>query len=294
MSRPLLLLALLLPGAALADPAELPARVADLSGARAQGMGDAFRAIGSGNEAIFLNPAAIESQPRYQLDASGLLDLGRPQGSFGASILDSTEGPVGGGVAFTRFYSGPAGSRTVANVFHLALAVPLGPNVALGASGKWLHLEDLGRANAVTPDLGLLVHLELLSVALVAYNLVDIHSLQTPRQFAAAVVVGPDASWKAALDVVADTASHPDPSFAFHLGGEYSPLSYLAVRAGYVEDRIRGDRLLTAGMGVFFPPGIGLDLAYRHQLGGELPARVLALNIKLQPFTPEPPDQFAE
>jgi hypothetical protein len=87
---------------------------------------------------------------------------------------------------------------------------------------------------------------------------------------------------------VGDTASRDAFSFAVHAGGEYLVLPFLALRAGYIEDRIRMDRSLSGGLGLFFfPPGVGLDVSYRHQLGGELPERMVALTLKIQPFAPE-------
>ena len=269
---------------AAADTGELPPRLADLAGARSEAMGGAFRAVGTSNDTLMLNPAGLGAASRYEVNGLGSYDLGRAGGTYGANIADSMDGPFAGGLSYTRFYQGPPGPWTVANDFRLALALPIGPNLTIGLTGKWIYMSSLRRHDAVTPDAGAMLRLDLVTVALVAYNLVDVSSKELPRQFAAAVAVGPDSTWKVAFDVVADTASRPEPSFAFQAGGEFLPLNYLAVRAGYDEDRIRLARFLAGGVGVQFPVGVGADLTYRHQLNGAVPSRELLLTVKVLPF----------
>ena len=96
-------------------------------------MGGAFRAVGTSNDTLYLNPAGLGAAGRYEVDGFGAYDLGRPGGTYGASIADSMDPPFFGGLAFTRFYQGPPGAWTVANDFRLALALPVGPFFTIGA-----------------------------------------------------------------------------------------------------------------------------------------------------------------
>jgi hypothetical protein len=270
-----------------ADPQELQPNVSDLSGARSMGMGDAFRAVGTSNEAIYLNPASLEAQPRYEYELFGHYDQGRPDIDFGGSIADSSAGPIALGLSYIRWIEGDPDQRVTASIYHVALAADLGPNISLGVTGKWLHYSDNKVHNVVTPDLGLLLKFDLVNVAAVAYNIVDVHSPQAPRQVALGASIGSETSFKGTIDVVGDFDSRPDFSLAFHGGLEYLVVSVLTLRVGYTEDRIRMDRFVSGGISLFIPPGIGLDLAYRQQIGGVETSRMIALTLKLQPHFEE-------
>ena len=279
--RPLALLLAALAAASAEADTELRPRISDLSGPRAISEGDAFRAIGTSNDTILLNPAGLVSTQRYELALQGQLDLGSPGGVWGASIADSTE-PVAAGLAFERFYSGPTHGREVASLGHLALAIPIADIVGIGFTANYIHDDAFRRHDAATPDAGLLVKLPLVNLAFVAKNMVNVYSQQLPRQFAGAISVGNDSIARGAFDLVVDTMTHPQPTLAYHVGAEVEPLPFLALRAGYVEDRIKPAHLLSGGLGMFFPPGWGFDLAYRHELGGVHPERLIALSVKGQ------------
>ncbi len=100
----------------------------DLSGTRALGMGNAYRAMGSGNEALFLNPAALAGYSRYELDVFGLFETPYDHHAVQVSLVDSNaaadpEVPLVGGVAYTNFAAGTESDRRGGSVVTLGLAL---------------------------------------------------------------------------------------------------------------------------------------------------------------------------
>src|SRR3954469_20044087 len=90
---------------ALAGAAELrvpTAGAASITGTRPQGMGDAFRAIASTNEAIFFNLAGMAQARKYERDASYPRDPGTHLTRFQASVVDAQTSRFATGVAYTR------------------------------------------------------------------------------------------------------------------------------------------------------------------------------------------------
>ncbi len=68
--------------------------------------------------------------------------------------------------------------------------------------------------------------------------------------------------------------------WAFGGGGEYLMFGALPLRGGYSWDGLTGNQFVSGGFGFLTDRG-ALDLAYRHQLGGE-GGRVVALSFRMQ------------
>lgn len=279
---PLLAVLLAVPHPAHADAAPLAPTVSDLAAPKSLALGGAFRANGSSNDALYFNPAAMALAPRYGFSAFGAPDLHHGLDAYGLSLLDSSAGPVAAGLAATRLLLGQPGARTVGNLFQLSLAMPLAEGLVVGATGKLLHLTEGGvTRNRSTVDLGAVVAIDRFTVAGVVHNLVDAQTAQLPRQVALAVGAALGAGVHAGIDVVFDTVSQSGLATAYHGGIEYELLPIVALRAGYIEDRIRGQRAVSGGLGLLLPPGFGVDLAYLNELVGERPARRLAVGLDL-------------
>ena len=272
---------LLLCASAHAEDKPLEPLAGDVQGPRTIAMGGASRASGMSNDAIYLNPAAIADVKRYTLTLQGEHDFNTNYDTFGASVADSTATPIAGGVAYNRVLIGPDGDRRVGNLFTLALAMPLSEAIVIGASGKFLHISEFGNVhNVATPDVGLLIKAAPVNLGFVAYNLIDVKSRELPRQygFGANVTLG---TFKLEGDLVIDTATNPQVSLSYHGGAEWEVIPLLALRAGYVEDRILGQRAISGGLAIFIPPGFGIDVAYKHELLGDNPERLAAVSVNL-------------
>lgn len=278
----LLALSLAVPRTAWAQSEPLPPGATDLAPPKALALGSAFRSDSSSNDALYFNPAAAAITPRYGLAAFGVHDLNRGLDAYGLSILDSSAGPVAAGLAATRLLIGPPGARSVGNLFQLSLATPLSEGLVVGATGKLFRLTEDGQThNRWTADVGAVLTLDRFTVGAAALNVINAKTAQLPTQFALSLMAHLGAGVRAGADVVFDTVTRAEVQTAYHAGIEYEVLPLLALRAGYVEDRIRSQRAVSGGLGLFIPPGFGLDLAYRNELLGERPARSLALGLSL-------------
>lgn len=276
-----LLVLLALP--ALARAAEpLPPPPTDLTGPRGLAMGGALRASGTSNDAVFLNPAAILGEQRYNLSVQGLLDFNGGQKGYGLALSDSTTGPVAAGLAVDRLWLGHGDQRTVVNMFNLSLATSISQYILIGVGGKMLHYADGdGKHNRLTPDAGILLKIDPVAVGFTAYNLISIASPLAPRQYAGSLAVSVIQTLHLEADVVLDTSTRPDTSMKYEFGAEWQAISLLALRAGYVEDRILGQRAVSGGVGVNIPGGIVFDAAYRHEFLGEQPGRIVMAGVSL-------------
>jgi hypothetical protein len=277
----------LLPQFAHADEPQQPL-AGDIESARSLAMGGATRASGLANDTIYLNPAAISQIQRYTLSLQGEHDFNTQYDTFGASVLDSTTGPLAAGFGYNRVLIGPSatdglpGDRRVGNLFTLAVAVPLSDAIVLGASGKFLHIAEFGDThNVATPDVGVLIKAAPVNLGFVAYNLIDVHSRELPRQYGFGANVSLGTEFKLEGDLVLDTATNPTVSLAYRGGVEWEVLPVLALRGGYVEDRILGQRAISGGLGIYIPPGFGIDVAYKHELLGTRPERLFAISVNL-------------
>ncbi len=273
-----LLIALCVSTAALAQPAE---DLRDVTSARAYGMGGAYRALGLGTEAVLGNPAAMALFPSYRVEATGAWDVGQKEGLLGVSVLDSTSSRLAMGIDYHWVSLGRGGARTSAHLSSLGVGLPLSQTVMLGAVARYLRLSGESRfANSVTADAGLLLRLSNNFMAGVsAHNLIDTDNPELTRYFTAHVGVLTQ-QLTVAGDVRADFVTEDKRTFTYSAGLEYLVGQMLPLRAGYTYDGFRRTSQLSTGLGFVSEGGGGLDLAYRHDLGGEK-GRLLALTLKL-------------
>ncbi|WP_164007424.1 hypothetical protein [Pyxidicoccus trucidator] len=273
-----LLIALCVSTASLAQPAE---DLRNLMSARAYGMGGAYRALGLGTEAVLGNPAAMALFPAYRVEGTGAWDVETKEGLLGISVLDAASSRLAMGIDYHWVSLGRGGARTSAHFSSLGVGLPLNQAVMLGVVARYLRLSGDSRyANSVTGDAGLLLRLSPSFMAGVsAHNLIDTDNAELTRYFTAHVGVLTQ-QLTVAADVRADFVTENTNTFTYSAGLEYLFGQVLPVRGGYTYDGFRKISQLSTGIGFVSEGGGGLDLAYRHDLGGEK-GRLLALTIKL-------------
>ncbi|MFZ5470255.1 MAG: hypothetical protein ACOZIN_12540 [Myxococcota bacterium] len=274
--------ALVLGALAAASPtsafAQSPPDLRDLMHARNFGMGGAYRAHGLGAEAAFGNPAAVGLYRRYQLDLSGAWDATHKFGFGTLAIVDSATSNLAAGIAYHFASVGRGSEHTNVHLNTAAFALPFGQALHLGVSARHLLMNGATEANAVTMDAGALVRLGGFAVSFSGHNLVDVHNPLLSRFYNLGVAyLG--GLFTAALDVRADFGG-PSPLLSYAGGVEYIIGAGLPLRAGYTTEPAQGQQWLSAGVGIITEGG-GLDVAYRHELGG-LTGRLIALTLKMQ------------
>lgn len=266
MPKKLAFLALIAVAAAASGAEVQTYTPSDLAGVRSIAMGDAFRAVGTSNDAIVDNPAALGLAPRYELDGMFGFAFGAPATFWNASVVDSNSSPLAMGVSYTHLASGTGDARFSGSDTRLALAVPLADFVFLGVSGNWLDFGMAQQINAITGDAALIVKpIDILTISGIGYNLIGVeNNFLAPRKVALAAAVGTDATFHVAGDAVANLST-TSPIFDWHLGGEYFLAGLVALRAGWMYDGLINGHFLSAGAGIVVQ-GFAFDVAYRQQL----------------------------
>lgn len=274
-----LLFVLCVSTAALAQPAE---DLRDVMSARAYGMGGAYRALGLGSEAVLGNPAAMALFPSYRIEGTGAWDARQKEGLLGITVIDAATSRLAMGIDYHWVSLGRGGGRSSAHLSSLGVGLPLSQTLMIGATARYLRLSGQSRfVSSITADAGLLLRLSPSLVAGVsAHNLIDTNNEELTRYYSAhmGVLLG---LLTVAGDVRADFTTNDRNTFTYNGGVEYIVGQVLPVRAGYSYDGFLRTSQLSTGVGFMTESGGGLDLGYRHDLGGPK-GRMLALTLRVQ------------
>jgi hypothetical protein len=252
----------------------------DILSARGHGMGGAWRAFGAGAESGTGNPAALGAFRSYRVEITGAWDwVG--QDAFGmVAVADSVTSPLAAGVSYQLVTLGKDLERSTAHVNTLAMALPLADSFLIGVSTRYLLLRGARQANAITGDAGLLFRPSpVFALGVSSHNLIGTGNPELTRYHSAhvAVLAG---MLNLAADVRADFETNNRTTLTYSGGLELVLGQSFPVRAGYTWDGFTRSSQVGVGLGLLTPGG-GLDLAYRHDFGGE-DGRLVALTFKLQ------------
>jgi hypothetical protein len=280
-------------------------RAQDFVGTRALSMGEAYRAVATGNDAIYMNPAGLVLVPRYSPEVHYLFNLVDEAQEFDGSIVDSKTSAFAAGLAYT-FQGREFTRRTVLeHAATLAVAYAIFPRVfQVGLGLKYVNVTDAivgNYLNALTADLGLLATLPGgVNLAAVGYNLIPFGSSHVPvsAAFAASWDLGPlsalafggvpavgmipNAAGTAvpgdmstlrgplsgltiASDVYIDFFTLRGPMTRASAGVEYLLLDFVPLRAGYMYEQTIDEHSVSVGAG-FIVPYFGLDVGYRESI----------------------------
>ncbi len=279
MTRPSLRTSLAFAATALlpaAAAAQVPPNAQDLSSTRALAMGDAFRAVASSNEAIYFNLAGMALAPRYELDLAYGFNNGTDLDLYNGSIVDAKSTTLATGLAYSRLVA----DGLDGHVANLGFALPIGNRAAVGFGLKYLNFSSPEDTNAITGDVGLLLKpIDLLSVGLAAYNLIDVSSVEAPRRAAIGVALGSDTTFRLASDVTFDFTGD-ETGLTYHAGGEYLLVGAFPLRAGFKRLAETDRNYVSGGIG-FIAPEAGLEVAYVQNIGeGQGEDRTFSFTLK--------------
>jgi hypothetical protein len=254
----------------LAGPAFAQVQPRDFLPARAVAM-PANRAVSTGNEAIFANPAGLAAASRYtaQLDYQHATGTATGGNGIVVSVVDSVSNPTfSTGIAY-RYLSTGNGGGYQGWMTDLAVGVPVLGLFFLGTRVSYLSYTANGRdLKRFTGDVGFLVPLGPLTIGAVGTNLINVDSPEAPRGFAGGLAFGDDRTFRLAADLRYDfVAGAPEPVRSLSLGGEYFLGGAFPLRAGWEWDDLRGNRYLTGGIGAI-AGRIGADVSVRVDKDG--------------------------
>lgn len=268
--------------AALAVLVPAPAWSQHIMGPRSAGMGETHRGIGTGNDAIHLNPAAMSLFPRYVVESFWRRHAGRNETLFSLSVLDSATGPVAAGLAYTYDYAGSGGSVRSGSRMDVSTSYALAGWLLTGSTVRYIHYrtED-GSVGRLTSDVGFLFRLgEALSVGIVGHNVFNPTDRGdvAPRSYGVGAGAVPLRNFVVGFDYRIDPEAEDRPA-SYSLGAEYFFLGHFALRGGWVLDERLDDRRLSVG-GSYVEEVYGLDVSYGRSLSGG-PGYEIAVGLRL-------------
>jgi hypothetical protein len=257
----------------------------DYFGPRELALGEAGRASSAGALGITLNPAGLPLDRQLVLEGSyGYRDEDGASTAV-VSACDSTV-PLPGCFYYRYFSAEPSvGGTEIGRRVHevgMASARALSPRVLIGVTARWFDYnsqipgdED---ADGFATDAGLLLRAsEMISAAVVGYNLVSADSSQYPRGVGGGLSIRParslglsaDAVWNVARDEGAGKARYGGGAELFVTSSDAQ--SGYPIRIGGVYDAFTKAGYLTGGLG-FSSVKVGIDLSIRKQVseGDEL------------------------
>lgn len=265
-------------GPALAQAVPVSPDLRDLMHARNVGMGGAYESLGYGVEAVGGNPAALSLYKRYAIEATGSWDVPQGYGNGSIGLLDSTN-PLAMGLTY-HFATFGGFDRRWAHITTLAASYGLGDLIHLGVAARHHVLIGATNTNSITMNAGLIVHpATWLSLGISGHNLIANYNLDLTRYFVASISSLLFGQLSPSFDARFDF-NQPQVRFALSGGLEWLIAQVFPLRLGYQYDGIMGHQYLSGGLG-YFNQGSGVDVAYRHELGGQN-GRMLSLTLKLQ------------
>ncbi len=281
----------------------------DFTGGRSVGMAGAHRAIVTGNDAIYLNPAGMSLSRKYSIEAGYLYNQGRETHDGSVSIVDSVTAAVAAGVA----YSYVTGKRNIiaadgtlqkidrsGNIAHLALSGSFSKSLSIGIAAKYMDI-SYGASpvagaheavNAVTIDVG--VHYRVspnVTVALTGYGLTNTGSAEAPVAMGLGLALGPSPKFQFAFDWIIDFTSSKylediaaprerSTKHQIRAGLEWVVADFFALRAGYFHDRATRpmpDNAVAFGLGFFAPKSrFGFSASFEQRFANTDERQIIA------------------
>jgi hypothetical protein len=268
-------------------PTTLPAPVVFNYGiedtARSAAMGGAMRALGSGNTALFLNPAAVAETRVYHLEAEGQFMPESARQCYGGSIVDSVTGRLGGGVAVTGGFMDPNGLNRSYIDARLALGYPITDKFMVGIAARYVKITQNGPTSAnfkpssmdypfgvsdrvsggiadpsggrfafvnqMTFDVGLAIKpAEGLYLGILGQNLAYAGNSLLPLMVGGGLGVGTK-DFSIEVDGVADLNSWNKSTGRFSGGAEYLIANHVPIRAGVLYDTGAKNATASGGLG---------------------------------------------
>ncbi len=264
-----------------------PAAAWDFVGARPLGMGGAYRAIVTGNDAIMLNPAGMSMFKHYSFEAQYLVKPdwltqgGEEEHIFNASVVDNQIAAFATGLSYSRV---ERGDNKKGNRYDMAFSLDITPNLMFGTNVKYIsfdNAENESDIDAVTVDVGMLLRFDFgLHIGVVGYNLTNTADyLEHPISMAAAVMFAPFRSLELSFDWFINFQKPVEKNYeglprplgkketgnSYHFGVEYLVLGQFLVRAGYVIDKASAfddEQYWSAGAG-YVSKTVAIDFGYQ-------------------------------
>jgi hypothetical protein len=265
--------------------------------ARALSMGGALNALGVSTAALFLNPANMALAKVYHLESITAYSPQAKRQTYGLAVVDSVlnTSHVAGGVGGTWNEFDPSGLHRNWFDVHGGFALPLGEHLALGATVRWMKVDQdkgtgpfgaspasdgaHGLLNTVTFDAGATVSVfDGLRIAVAGHNLTNPGTALAP--ISGAVGIGYTSSvFSLEADGSLDFTTYKNARGQLMGGAELFLANAYALRAGWRYDGGTNLNSASAGLG-YIAPSWSVELAVRHDLVAEHAETLLVLSVR--------------
>jgi hypothetical protein len=265
---------------------------------RSMAFGGAQTALGTSTTALYENPANLPMARVYHFEGIAALSPEARRQSYGGGVVDSSTSRLAGGVGGTWNMLDPDGIHRQWTDLRMALAYPFGDRFSLGATGRYLRVDQktgagpLGAStvsdgtsnsplfNAFTFDLGAVVVLtEGLRFGAVGHNLTNPGNGFAPTWVSGGLGYGRDI-FSIEVDAGADFTTYKSTRSRIMAGGEVFLANKVPLRVGYRYDDGVKTHALSGGLG-YVDKGWSLELGAMHEVAGEHPATFFSLSLRL-------------
>ncbi len=289
---------LFLAGGAVAAEPPPPLTIPDLVGPRTLALQGGIGLGSAGNEALFLNPAALAARRRYVADTFYLTDRRSGPSSFtgrqdylAGAVQDSSTTKVAAGLAYARALKGVE----TGTLIRLGLAAPVSEGFFLGVQGNYYDLHagqgGVGVKSAFNLDVGAFYQLTpMVAIGGAAYNVLHAKHEQQPvmpRAYGVGITAGSETSiqvvadWRYTVDRRYDDPRAKKNTSRYSVGAEYLFSGAVPIRAGYQVDDTSLPKSKWWSLGIGYVSNrLALDVGYR-QSTTDPKARTYGLGIKV-------------
>lgn len=270
----------------------------DVQSPRALALSGAQAAFGSSSNALFYNPANMPFSRVYHAEAMASWSPEARRQSYGAAIVDSTTSRLHGGVGGQWIQVDPDGVRRRALDLRLALAFPISDKIALGATARYLRVDQpvgrgpLGRGlisdgtadaaltQGFSVDAGVTVApVGGLRLAVVGRNLTNPgHGLQ-PTNLLFGVGYGTQ-RFTIEANGLLDFTTFQGTRVRAMIGAEYFLADRVPLRAGYRYDDGLKTHAVSGGLG-YVDRRFSIELGVRRDVVADHPSTVFGLSARL-------------
>jgi hypothetical protein len=230
-------------------------------------LSSALNAAGTSTSALYLNPANLPFSRVYHFEGIASFSPEARRQSYGGAVVDSSTSKITGGFAGAWSNMDPNGINRTWTDLRLSLAYPLGDKLALGATGRYLRVDQavgtgplgdsvpsLGTSgspilNTFTFDAGATVApIDSLRIGIVGHNLTGLNNGLAPTTLAGGVgYTGHDIVLEA--DGLADFSTWGKTRARAMVGGEIFLADHFPIRVGYRYDAGLNTNSVSAGLG---------------------------------------------
>jgi hypothetical protein len=265
---------------------------------RAVALGDAVQVWGGSTTAVFYNPANLALYRVYHIEGLAAFGPEARRQTYGGAVVDSSTSRLAGGFGGTWSQMDPDGIKRQWTDLRLTLAYPLGDRVSLGATGRYLRVNQAvnrgpfgtSLASSGTPndplssqftfDAGAAVAItEQLRVAVSGRN------LTAPGTGLMPLAVAGGLGWSNQIvsveaDTLVDFTTYNSARGRAMVGGEVLLADHVPLRLGYRYDA--GVKSSNVGLGAgYVERRFSIEVGARRDVGADHPATLISVGLRI-------------